>query len=42
VFNQKFEHIRLFTPEGVEMFSEDLKFLKNGTLLYVSDHQDFD
>jgi MAP/microtubule affinity-regulating kinase len=32
----------LFTPEGVEMFREDLKFLKNDTLLYVSDGTDFD
>lgn len=28
--------IRLFSPQGVEIFQDDLDFLKSGTTLYVS------
>ena len=28
--------IRLFSPQGVEIFQDDLDFLKNGATLYVS------
>lgn len=34
--------LRLFNSDGVEMFEEDLTFLKDKTTLYVSQGEDFD
>ena len=35
------EKLRLFNQEGMEMFNDDLKFLKNKEVLYVSKGEDF-
>ena len=35
------EKIRLFNQEGMEMFNDDFKFLKNKEVLYVSKGEDF-
>ncbi|CAD8106440.1 unnamed protein product [Paramecium primaurelia] len=41
-YSIELDRLRLFTQQGVEIFEEDLMFLKDGTLLYVSDSRDFD
>jgi len=34
--------VRIFTQEGVEIFKEDLAFIKDKDLLYVSEGEEFD
>ena len=34
--------LRLFTDKGVEIYEDDLEFLKNGTGLYASKGEEFD
>ncbi|CAD8191869.1 unnamed protein product [Paramecium pentaurelia] len=41
-FKMKISWLRLYTQQGVEIFEEDLLFIKEGTLLYVSDSSEFD
>lgn len=36
------KRLRLFNSDGVEMFEEDLMFLKDKTTLYASCGEDFD
>ena len=35
-YKKKVKHFRLFTAEGVELFQDDLQFLKPGHTFYVS------
>lgn len=39
---KNFKRMRLFTEKGVEIYQDDLEFLKDGTQLYVSKGEDFD
>ncbi len=34
--------LRIFTPEGVEIFEEDLPYVKNHAILFASKGEDFD
>ena len=35
-WKKKYKNFRLFSSEGVEIFQEDLQFLKSGKTFYVS------
>ncbi|CAD8096001.1 unnamed protein product [Paramecium sonneborni] len=41
-YQMKIQQLRLFTQQGIEIFQEDLPYIKEGTLLYISDSNDFD
>ena len=41
-FNSKYEFIRLFNAEGVEIMEDDLEFIKNNSVLFISKGEDFD
>ncbi|CAK89508.1 unnamed protein product (macronuclear) [Paramecium tetraurelia] len=41
-YQMKIQCLRLFTQQGIEIFQEDLPYIKEGTLLYISDSSDFD
>ena len=36
------KQLRLFTSDGVEIFEEDLEYIKNGAILFVSIGEEFD
>ena len=35
-WKKKIKRFRLFTSDGVELFQDDLQFLKSGRIFYVS------
>lgn len=41
-WKMNFSKFRLFTSDGIELFDEDLYFLKNNVKLYASRGEDFD
>ncbi|CAD8096754.1 unnamed protein product [Paramecium sonneborni] len=41
-FKMRIAWLRVYTQQGIEIFEEDLPYIKDGTLLYVSDSIEFD